>query len=175
MENSKIEQQLAPEVIDALIDKAIIQTALKNEEKETQFLMSFLSPIVIIFIILAVMNFKYDKSLDDLIYLVLAIILAILAVILVGLYPYVVLKTSEIHRAIRLYGISILIGDLISFPINLHYQGKTISIIIFLALLCIGPMWFLSLYYKRNQVLRHLKKMNNGRLTIEDIAVILGM
>lgn len=170
-----MEPQIAPEVVDALIDKPLIQTALRDEEKETLFIMKFLSPLVIIFIILAILNLKYDKSLDDLPYLVLSIIMAILAVLLVGLYPYVILKTSETHKAIRLYGISFLIGDLISFPINLHYQGKTISIIIFMALLCIGPMWFLSLYYKRNQVLRHLKKMNNGRLTLEDIAIILGM
>jgi len=170
-----MEQKLAPEVMDLMMDKPIVQTALRNEKKETQFLFRFLSPIVIIFIILAVMNFKYDKGLGDLSYLILAIILAILSVILIGFYPYVMLKTSAIHRAIRLYGISCLIGGLISFPINLHYRGTIISILIFAALLCIGPLWYFSLYYKRNQVLRHLKEMNNGRLTVDDIAAILGM
>jgi len=169
-----MEQKIAPEVVDALIDKPMVHTALRDERKEVRFLFRFLSPIVIIFIILAVMNLGYDKGLDDLPYLVLAIILAVLAVVLVGFYPYVILKSSSTHRAIRLYGISFLIGDLISFPINLHYRGTTISILIFAVLLCIGPLWFFSLYYKRNQVLRHLKEVNNGRLTVDDIVIILG-
>jgi len=170
-----MEQQLAPEVLDALIDKPIIQTALRDEEKEGKFLLKLLIPIVIISIILVVMNLAYDKGLDDISYLVPVIIMLIFIVLVVGLYPYIVLKTSETHRAIRLYGISILLGGLISFPINLHYQGKTISILIFLVLLCIGPMWFLSLYYKRNQVLKLLKEMNHGKMSLEDIAIILEM
>jgi FtsH-binding integral membrane protein len=170
-----MEHKLDPEVKDALIDNPLVQTAFRDEKKEGEFMMQFLTPIAIISIILAVMYFKYDKGLDDLSYIVLTSIMLILVALLVGLYLYITLKTSAIHRSIRLYGVSILIGDLISFPINLHYRGRTISILIFLTLLCIGPMWFYSLYYKRDQVLRKLKEMNNGELTLEHIAKILGL
>ncbi len=157
-------------IIDLLIDNQIVKTALRNEGAEIRHLLFTAVPALILFIVLAVYHFGFDKTLDDPVYLILMLALWTLVIIMVGLYPWINWLSSKTHRFIGKMGISIMIGNIAALLLNI-YLGRPLEVtmLIFWVLFCIGPMWFLSLYYRRHYVISGISALKGGPLKDGDL------